>query len=33
MRRSKEKEGDGELSESRARELGLTDTEQKEVKR
>jgi len=34
MRRSKEKheEGDGELSESRARELGLTDTQQKEVK-
>ncbi len=32
MRRSKEKQGEGELSESRARELGLTATEQKEVK-
>ncbi len=32
MRRSKEMEGDGELSESHARDLGLNDTEQNQVK-
>ena len=32
MRRSKEMQGDGELSESRARDLGLNDTEQNQVK-
>lgn len=32
MRRSKENQEEAELPESRVRELGLTDTEQKDVK-